>query len=89
MEAEHLNSLNSKLSSNQYLFEDYLNKFLPFLDSMKKYMINKCKTGLWNDALLNKIRQEYLCKDSQGKYKPYIGILLWYINKKASGSNKE
>ena len=56
---------------------------------MKKYMINKCKTGLWNDALLNKIRQEYLCKDSQGKYKPYIGILLWYINKKASGSNKE
>ena len=59
------------------------------LDSMKKYMINKCKTGLWNDALLNKIRQEYLCKDSQGKYKPYIDILLWYINKKASGSNKE
>lgn len=50
--------------------------------AMKKYILKQHKTGLWSDTLLNRIRRQYLSKDEYGKYKPYIGILLWYINKK-------
>lgn len=68
----NLNCVNARLSLNRKAA----------LDSMKKYILKQHKTGLWSDTLLNKIRRQYLSKDEYGKYKPYIGILLWYINKK-------
>lgn len=68
----NLNCVNARLSLNRKAA----------LDSMKKYILKQHKTGLWSDTLLNRIRRQYLSKDEYGKYKPYIGILLWYINKK-------
>ena len=70
----NLNCINARLSLNRKAA----------LDSLKNYIIKKHKEGLWSNSLLSKIRQQYSNKDKSGKYKPYIGILLWYINKKVN-----
>lgn len=70
----NLNCINVRLSLNRKAA----------LDSLKNYIIKKHKEGLWSNSLLSKIRQQYSNKDKSGKYKPYIGILLWYINKKVN-----
>ena len=52
------------------------------LDSMKAYIFKHYKNGTWSDGVLTKIKEQYLGRDKFGMYKPYIGILLWYIDKR-------
>ena len=52
------------------------------LAGLKKYILKLQRTGTWNDAILCKVREHYLKKDNLGRYQPYIGILLWYIDKR-------
>lgn len=52
------------------------------LDSLKSFLKQRQPIGTWNVSMLRKIEQFYSSKDNEGKYKEYMGILLWYIRKR-------
>lgn len=52
------------------------------LTSLKNFIFKLHRTGTWNKSILHKIREHYSSKDSDGMYSPYLGIILWYIDKR-------
>ena len=52
------------------------------LDALKQYLRKIHKRGLWSEYFLSKIKQSYSEKDSLGQYREYIGIVLWYLDKR-------
>lgn len=36
----------------------------------------------WNSAIINKMLEKWSQKDGEGFYKPYCGIVQWFLNKK-------
>ena len=54
--------------------------------AMKSFIYKKHKQGTWNTTYLNKIKENYASKDENGKYKPYVGILLWWLNRRINAN---
>lgn len=52
------------------------------LDSLKEFLIKKKSSGTWSSSMLENIEKIYADKDGEGKYKEYVGILLWYIRQR-------
>ena len=52
------------------------------LESLKNFILKGHKTGTWNKSILLDVREHYSTKNADGMYMPYIGIILWYIDKR-------
>lgn len=68
----NLNCLESRLPLNRKAA----------LDSLKSFISKQYKCGTWTTTILRKIKDYYTEKDTNGKYKEYIGILIWYLDKR-------
>lgn len=52
------------------------------LDNLKRYLSKNKQKGTWNKSFLAKILKKYEGKDRNGKFDPYCGIIIWYLNKR-------
>ena len=50
--------------------------------ALKNKLIKEMGNGDWSRAKLKKFLENYSAVDSEGKRRPYAGILIWYIKKK-------
>lgn len=72
---------------------DILNLNLPLLKSNRKNVreaINR-KIGQrgWSKGILEKLLHEASEKDGNGRFQPYCGVLLWYLDKKLRQLNSQ
>lgn len=51
------------------------------LDEVKKFLSKKRKEGNWTERDIKKMIQEYEQPDTDGRKKPYAGIVIWYLKK--------
>ena len=42
----------------------------------------KMKEGIWEKNMLQRLLRRYEEKDAEGKYRPYSGIVIWYLKKR-------
>lgn len=71
---------------------NYVDSWLPSnrkraLDELKQYLVKLHKRGTWGKTMLERLKSHYLSKEQNGQYQEYIGILIWYINKKLQQVN--
>ena len=52
------------------------------LDSVISELTRKFSKGTWSTERLESFIEEYSKPDAEGKKKEYLGIIIWYINKK-------
>lgn len=52
------------------------------LSSLKEKLLKNKNQGAWSENLLRKYISMYSNKDDKGYYHEYVGILLWYLNRK-------
>lgn len=52
------------------------------LDSLKKHLFNLKSKGIWKKEFLEKIKKKYEIPDKDGKFEPYSGIIVYYLNKR-------
>lgn len=81
-------TLNEVLNLNYNGADSYLvSNRKEALKSCRERLIRMQKHGLWSKKNLIKILNEYSSMDAEGKYAPYLGIVLAYINKKLALAN--
>lgn len=51
------------------------------LDEVKDFLSKKKKEGNWTTKDIKRILQEYETPDTNGRKKPYAGIVIWYLKK--------
>lgn len=78
-----------KSSSTEYDkdINDILNLNCSYLKSQRKSVLNAAIEALgknldWKNSRIKKEYDKYLNKDKEGKYKPYCGIVLWFLGRK-------
>lgn len=52
------------------------------LEAFKQYLTKHKSNGTWHQQFLFKFCEMYCSKDSNNQYREYLGIILWYINKR-------
>lgn len=55
------------------------------LEALKKELIKKKAHGGWKKEFLERIKVKYELPDQNGKFEPYSGIILYYLNKRLRG----
>jgi len=50
------------------------------LKALKDYLSSQQRKGIWKKELLSKIKNKFSTYDSDGKFKEYSGIILYYLN---------
>ncbi|WP_368321733.1 hypothetical protein [Mediterraneibacter gnavus] len=68
----NLNSMGQRLPENRKIK----------LDSVISELTRKFSKGTWSTERLESFIEEYSKPDAEGKKKEYLGIIIWYINKK-------
>lgn len=50
------------------------------LDALKRYLSKMQSNGTWKKQFLEKIKNKYETKNSNGKYEEYCGIVIYYLS---------
>ena len=82
-------SLNETLNLN-------CNQADAYLVTNRKEAINACKRqllklqekGIWKESILEAMLKRYERTDSEGRYEPYSGIVIYYLKKKLRTNKK-
>ena len=72
------------------------NKADAYLVTNRKEAINACKRqllklqekGIWKESILEAMLKRYERTDSEGRYEPYSGIVIYYLKKKLRTNKK-
>lgn len=57
------------------------------LAAVQDFLYERKNKGEWSARMLQKVKKNYECIDSDGKKKEYAGIIIWYLNKKCQKYN--
>jgi uncharacterized protein (TIGR02646 family) len=55
------------------------------LEALKKELIKKKRQGEWKKEFLERIKDKYGLPDENGKFEPFSGIILYYLDKRIRG----